>query len=257
MTKTVWIIGASAGIGRALAQKLAKQGYNIALSARNEESLKEAASELDKGAKSWVSPCDASDVKSLKASYKDLTKKAGRLDIIVFAAGIYDPMPLGSYDHKKSIQTLDVNLGGAFNVFEAVREQALDASTPLHLAWVASVAGYRGLPGSCAYGASKAALINFAEIQKAELEKHNTKVQVINPGFVKTRLTEKNNFEMPMQITVEEAAESIAKGLESSKFEILFPSVFGFIMKMLRVMPYWLYFKLSKQLVQDNKEDKR
>ncbi len=252
MTKIAWIIGASTGIGKATARCLQDDGYGVVLSSRRKDSLVKAAKDMSSQTSVMTVPCDVTDLESLHTAKTQILNSHGKIDLVVFMAGIYDPMSLKDYDHKKALMTLDVNLKGAFHVFEAMRQEALDPLTPLHLAWTASVAGYRGLPNSGAYGASKAALINFVEIQKAELKNFNTKVQIINPGFVKTRLTDKNDFEMPMQISTTEAAESIKKGLRKSKFEILFPSAFGIIMKIIRMLPYWLYFKLAQKL---NKAD--
>ena len=170
---------------------------------------------------------------------------------MVFAAGIYTPMSLKHYNHQQSLETLNVNLTGAFNVFETLKEEALSEKR-CHFVWISSVAGYRGLPNSGAYGVSKAALINFAEIQRVELERHNTKVQVVNPGFVKTRLTDKNDFPMPSLLTSEQAANYIYKGLLKKGFEINFPPLFSFVMKALRIMPNWFYIYLIQKLLKED-----
>ena len=262
MTKTIWIIGASSGIGKATAMALRAEGHNIVLSARDEEALKAVKSAMltekkqdahdqDRSADEsiLVAPLDVLDEKSIRTAKSHIVDTFGKLDVMIFMAGIYDPMPLTQYDHKKSLQTLRINLEGAFTVFECIKEEALDPKKSLHLVWTASVAGFRGLPQACAYGVSKAGLQHFAEIQRLELETMNTKVQVINPGFVKTRLTDKNEFEMPMRITPEEAGKAICKGLKSNGFEILFPTGFGLFMKCLRMMPIWLYFKITRNLI--------
>lgn len=246
--KTAWIIGASYGIGRALAENLNQQGWNLVLSARTEKPLKDLQKGLSSEGETWVVPCDVAKEPSLKKAYEKIQKISGKVDLVVFAAGIYTPTSLEQYNHKDALNTLNVNLSGAFNVFEVIRSHALDPRRPLHLVWVASVAGYRGLPNSGAYGASKAALINFAEVQRAELGAFNTKVQVVNPGFVKTRLTDKNTFQMPMLISPEKAAEYIARGLKSRRFDIAFPPFFAFILKLLRILPDFLYFKIAKRL---------
>ena len=251
-SKVVWIIGSSSGIGKATAIQLQNDGYFVVLSSRDEKALTQAQSDLSNPKESMISTCDVTDLESLKAAKKKILDSKNTIDLVIFAAGVYDPMPLDSYDHDQSLLTLNVNLIGAFNVFELMKQEALDDKTPLHLAWIASVAGFRGLPRSAAYGATKAALINFAEIQRVELRDKKTNVQVINPGFVKTRLTDKNSFEMPMRITSKEAAKAIVSGLKSSKFEIIFPTAFGIIMKSLRMMPNWMYLKLASKI--DEKE---
>lgn len=248
MAKVAWIIGASSGIGRALSIKLSQEGYRLAVSARSSEPLSNLLKAL-KGTHHSIHPCDVSQLKTVQKAYQDIIGFFPTLDLIVFAAGIYIPMSLDQYDHKKSLETLEVNLTGAFNVFEVIKKQAFSKDHPLHLAWISSVAGYRGLPNSGAYGVSKAGLINFAETQRTELKNCNTKVQVINPGFVKTRLTDKNDFEMPMILTPETSADYIFKGLQSSKFDISFPPLFATIMKLFRVLPDCIFFKIAQKML--------
>lgn len=248
MTRTAWIIGASSGIGKALALNLSRERYDLALSARSQEPLQDILKGLPKGPKNTSHPCDVSELKTLQAAYKAILGEHGKVDLMIFAAGVYTPMPLSEYDHKKSLATLDVNLTGALNTFEVIKEAATSKDHPLHLVWIGSVAGYRGLPNSCAYGISKAGLMSFAEIQRTELKELNTKVQLVSPGFVKTRLTDKNTFEMPMIISTEKAADYIAKGIKSDKFDIAFPPLFAFIMKLLRCLPDFLFFKIAKKM---------
>ena len=248
MAKVAWIIGASSGIGKALAQRLSRDGYCLALSARSAVPLKKVLEELPKGGKNSSYPCDVSKLTTLEAAYKNILKAHGKVDLMVFAAGIYTPMPLTKYDHKKSLETVNVNLIGALNTFEVLKKAAISKDHPLHLVWIGSVAGYRGLPNSSAYGMSKAGLIAFAEIQHTELKDLNTKVQLVSPGFVKTRLTDKNAFEMPMIISAEQAADYIGNGIQSNKFDISFPPLFAFTMKILRILPDFLFFKIAKKM---------
>lgn len=251
MSKVAWVIGASTGIGKALSQKLSTEGYTVALSARTEEALSSFREELEAlGSYALCVPCDVTDLESLKNAKEMILKDFKSIDLMVFAAGIYTPMSLKHYNHQQSLETLNVNLTGAFNVFETLKEEAL-SEKKCHLVWISSVAGYRGLPNSGAYGVSKAALINFAEIQRIELENHNTKVQVVNPGFVKTRLTDKNDFPMPSLLTSEQAADYIYNGLFKGVFEINFPPLFAFSMKTLRIMPNWLYIYLVQKLLKE------
>lgn len=253
MMKTAWIIGASSGIGHHLALQLARDGYAVALSARRQNALKKVAADLADSSQTYILPLDVMDLASIESARDRLLEQAGTIDLVVFAAGIYTPMPLEEFDLETSLQTLDVNLNGAFRVYHALKDFMQDPLTPFHMAWVASVAGYRGLPGAAAYGASKAALINFAEIQRSEMGEHNTKIQVINPGFVKSQLTDKNTFEMPMMISPEKAATYIIKGLHKDKFEIAFPPLFVFFMKLLRLMPYSLFFKVMQKVAKDQR----
>lgn len=242
-----WLIGASSGIGEALAIDLAEKGHKIILSARNETHLNAIASQIGKE-KCYVGRCDVLDLKSLQDVYNTFHTPDAPITQVIFAAGIYDPMPLKNFDIVMANRIIDTNLKGALNVFEVIKNQACDPSMYLHLAWISSVAGYRGLPNSGAYGVSKAALINFAELQAAELSHLNTKVQVINPGFVRTQLTDKNTFKMPMIISPKKAAHYIHKGLNSSSFDIHFPKYFTLWVKLLRLIPDSWYFSLSKFL---------
>lgn len=254
MTKVAWIIGASFGIGRSVALKLAEEDYVLALSARNSKPLEALLKEFPKNNSHSIHPCDVSKTKTLQKAYENIIKTHKQLDLVIFAAGIYWPMPLLKYDHKKSSEILDVNLGGALNTFEVVKDFATSREHFFHLVWIASVAGYRGLPNACTYGVSKAGLINFAETQRIELKALNTKVQVVNPGFVKTRLTDKNAFEMPSRISSERAANYIVKGMKSSKFEISFPPLFSFIMKVFRLMPDVLFFSIAENIGKSEKK---
>ena len=248
MNKRIWIIGASTGIGREVARHLSQEGHRVALSARTKPALEELVKTLPQPDESLVAACDVTDPGSLQKAFKQITKAWGGLDVMIFAAGVYTPMMLKDFNLGICQDVLNVNLTGAFNVFDVMKESALNPNTPLHLVWVASVAGYRGLPSGAAYGASKAGLINFVEAQRTELRKCNTKVQVVNPGFVKTRLTNKNTFDMPMIMTPEKAAEKIVRGMKKRRFEIAFPWAFVLIMKTLSLLPNWLYFLIANKL---------
>jgi short-subunit dehydrogenase len=248
MRKVAWIIGASTGIGKSLALLLARCGYDLAISARSQPNLELVRMQMQESKECAIFPCDVLDVNSIEAAYAGVITHYGGVDLIIYAAGIYTPMPLKAFDLQKAHEILHINLGGAFNVFSVVKGRAL-SHDPLHLVWIASVAGFRGLPNSGAYGASKAGLISFSEIMRAELAPYNTKVQVVNPGFVKTRLTELNDFPMPMLITPESAAHYILKGINSNRFNITFPWTFGVFMKILRLMPDFLYFKIAKRFL--------
>ncbi len=239
--KSVWIIGCSSGIGEALAKELHDQGSNLVLSARNEDKLNALNNELDQ--KHQVLPLDAGNPQAMiKAS-----KSIKNLDSVVFLAAIYSPHS----DTPKPIEfvhdMINVNLGGAFNTVYAVRD-LFEKQGYGHIALCGSVAGYRGLPNGQPYCATKAAIINYAESLKIELEPKNIKVQVINPGFVKSPLTDKNEFDMLMIMETKDAAKALAKGLSSNRFEINFPWGFTVIMKLIRALPQCLYFMLSRQM---------
>ena len=242
MTHT-WIIGASAGIGKALARELAGRGHRIALSARNEEALRQLHGELP-GNGHLVLTLDVSDSKTVRRARENILRRWPQVDRVIYMAGIYQPMRMGEMDLDETGKILEVNLLGAFHITETVLPALLEQPGS-QLAFCASVAGYRGLPGSQPYGASKAGLINMVESLKAE---HGSKIDIklINPGFVDSRLTDKNNFYMPARISTEAAARAIASGLESSRFEIHFPRRFTAIMKLLHALPHWIYYKIMR-----------
>lgn len=240
--KSVWIIGCSSGIGEALAKELHNQGAALILSARSESKLN-ALNNNELDGKHQVLPIDVGDSHAMI----EAGKKIKNLDSVVFLAVIYSPHS----DTPKPIDfvhsMINVNLGGAFNTVYAVRD-LFEKQGYGHIALCGSVAGYRGLPNGQPYCATKAAIVNYAESLKIELEQKNIKVQVINPGFVKSPLTDKNEFDMPMIMETKDAAKALAKGLSSNRFEINFPWTFTTIMKLIRGLPQWLYFMLARQM---------
>lgn len=243
--KTIWIIGASSGIGEALARELARRGARLVLSARSKDKLETLNSALGGG--HIVQSFDAGDANAMQQAFEDIKGQITSLDSVLFMAAIYTP-----HDGKsKSIGLIEdmlrVNLGGAFNTVTTVQE-FMEQQGHGQIILCGSVAGYRGLPLGQPYCASKAAIISLAESLKIELAPKNIDVKVICPGFVKTPLTDKNKFAMPMIITAEEAASAIAKGMQGRAFEIHFPKKFTLMMKLLRVIPYALYFALMRQV---------
>ena len=244
--KYIWILGASSGIGAALAKELADRGAILALSARREEKLEELAKTLA-GENHIIAPLDVSDPASIKAAQDHILAQAPHIDSAIFMAAIYSP-----HDGEKKTLSfihdiLDVNLGGAFNLVDCLQEQ-FEKQGYGQLVLCASVAGYRGLPGGQPYCATKAALINLGESLRIELEPKNIDVKIICPGFVKTPLTHKNDFSMPMIIEADEAARAIAKGLISRSFEIHFPKKFTLIMKVLRILPNVVYVGIARKM---------
>ena len=237
--KHIWIIGASSGIGEALAKELSAQGAQLILSARSEEKLNNLNETMDN--KHTVLTVDAGSPDSLLST----AQKIEKIDSVVFMAAIYAPHSNETKDISFIHEMIKVNLGGAFNTVNAVLP-VFEKQGFGQIALCASVAGYRGLPYGQPYCATKAAIINYAESLKIELENKNIDIKVINPGFVKTPLTDKNDFPMPMMISAEDAAQSLAKGLKSNSFEIHFPKKFTFIMKIIDILPRFLYFPLSR-----------
>lgn len=244
--KTCWLIGASEGIGRALALGLAREGVTLALSARQADKLAQLQSEL-KGSGHLSVPVDASDASAVANAYGQIKTQIGVPDMVIYNAGIYEPMPIAAWDLPTIERTMSVNLMGAFYTVDALRADFL-ARHSGRLVMVSSVAAYRGLPKSMAYGASKAALTNLTESLRIELQPHGITVQLVSPGFVKTRLTAKNNFPMPFAVTPEEAATRIVNGIARDVYEIHFPRRFSFFMKLLRILPNRLFFFLANKL---------
>ena len=243
--KHVWLIGASEGIGAALALALSKAGANVALSARNAVALQSLNGQLAP-ANHLVVPLDVTDDLSVNAAWATINQQWPLVDMVIYNAGTYEPMDAQHFDLAKVERMVDVNFRGALRVLSTFLP-AWIARGSGHIALVGSVAGYRGLPSAMGYGASKAAMIHLAENLKADLANTDITVQIINPGFVKTRLTQKNDFAMPCIITPEAAADFIMNGLLSQKFEIHFPKRFSLFLKFLSLLPASLYFALLKK----------
>ncbi len=239
--KYIWLIGASEGIGAALAQQLAAAGATVAISARNAALLNEVAAATASPA-TRVLPLDVTDDAQVAKAWQDLLDAWGQVDRVIYNAGAYVPMSAQQFDLASVRKVVDVNLNGALRVLSHALPYFIGRNSG-HIALVGSVAGYRGLPASMGYGLSKAALIHLAENLRADLVATPIGVSIINPGFVKTRLTDKNDFHMPAMITPEQAATSIMHGFAQDAFEIHFPKRFTFGMKLLRYLPYALYFR--------------
>lgn len=238
--KRVWIVGASTGIGEALARELAARGARLLLSARHAERLQKLAAELS-GAQALL--LDVSVAQSWAPAAAEAQALLGGLDLVVFNAGTYEPLRAWELTPQKIRATLDVNLLGVMDGVAAVLPAMLAAGQG-HLVIVGSVAGYRGLPKAAVYGPSKAALINFAESIRMDLAPRGIAVTLISPGFVATPLTAQNDFHMPALITPQVAASEILKGLARGEFEIHFPKRFSRFLKLLRLLPARLYFAL-------------
>lgn len=245
----IWITGASAGIGRALALRMARDGWRVAASARRADELAELAREAG-GLPGTIHayPLDVTDQAAVWEAVATIEHELGAIDVSVLNAGTHEPTPAATFAAATLRRLLEVNVIGVANGLEAVLPRLIARRTG-RVAIVASVAGYGGLPNAAAYGATKAALINLAEAMRPKLLQRGVILQVINPGFVKTPLTDKNDFAMPFLISAEDAAEVIRRGLQSDRFEIAFPTLFVRLMKLVRVLPYRLYFRLTAKLV--------
>ena len=243
--KKVWIIGASSGIGAALARAVYKAGATMILSARSEEKLDQINEDL--GSHHTVLPLDVADQPAFVEAIKT---HAGACDSILFLPAIYTPGNLTASKLEDVNHSIAVNLTSAMTLAHTA-EHVMKRGSQLVLC--ASVAGYRGLPNGQPYCATKAAIINLAESLKTDWAPKGIDVKMISPGFVRTPLTDKNDFKMPMVIEPKEAADKIVRGMMSKAFEIHFPKGFTYIVKLLNFMVYPLFFWLMKGLAEKRK----
>lgn len=245
--KHIWIIGASSGIGAALALELSTRGAKIALSARRADELHDVKNSLS-GDGHLVMPMDVSVIDDVASTHRKIKAEWKTLDSVIFLAAIYAFHSPKRKDIDFIHKMMDVNVKGAMTVTETVLS-TFQSQGYGQIALCGSIAGYRGLPNGQPYCAGKAAIINYAESLKVEMEPANIDVKVINPGFVETPLTDKNDFPMPMMIKAEDAANRIANGLQSRRFEIDFPKRMTYLMKFLRHLPNCLYFMVARYMV--------
>jgi len=244
--KVAWITGAGKGIGRAVALKLARSGWTVGASARTRSDLDALAAEAPPGAVRPF-PLDITDPAATEKVVADIERELGGIDLALLNAGTYLPTGVQPFDLTAFRYQFDINVTGTLNGLAALVPR-LTSRYRGHVAVVSSVAGYRGLPRAAAYGATKAALINMCEALRVELEPTGVSVSVICPGFVRTPLTDKNEFPMPFLISAEEAAEYIVRGLAARRFEIAFPPLFAWMMKILRILPDQIFFRIARRL---------
>jgi short-subunit dehydrogenase len=239
---TVWLVGASTGIGRATASALHALGAQVVVSARKAQAL-DAFVQAHPGARALA--LDVTDAQAVQAAAMQLQAR-GPLDCVVYCAGHYQAMRAFAMDVPNMQRHMEVNYTGALQVLNAVLPAML-ARGAGHISLVGSVAGYRGLPNSLAYGPTKAALINLAETLYLDLHDKGIGVSIINPGFVQTPLTANNQFDMPALLTPAQAAQAIVKGWARGAFEIHFPKRFTLWMKALRLLPNRMFFALVRK----------
>ena len=240
--KTVWIVGASSGIGQATAAALHAEGAKVFVSARNQLAL-DAFVQEHQG--SIALALDAEDASAVKTAAQTIFA-AGSLDLVLYCAGYYREMRATTFDLPDMLKHQQVNYVGALYVLDAVLPHFL-ARKAGHISLISSVAGYRGLPKSLAYGPTKAALNNLAETLYLDLQDSGIGVSLVCPGFVETQLTAQNKFTMPGLITPEKAAQAILQGWRKGQFEIHFPKRFTLWMKALSLLPNLLYFPLIRK----------
>lgn len=246
--KRIWLIGASHGIGAALVPELIAAGARLIISARSIEPLDALAA--PHGQEHCIAvPCDVTSLHSVADAATQSLAAYGGLDMVIYNAGTYTPMSSLEFDLDAVEAMIDVNLHGALRVLSCVLPVMRVQPDGGTIVLVGSVAGYRGLPKAMGYGLSKAALIHLAENLRQDGEESNIRVQIVNPGFVRTRLTEQNRFAMPMMISPQQAASAIMRGLRSGVYEIHFPRAFTYTLKLLSLLPHRLYFWLSSRLM--------
>lgn len=245
--KRVWLIGASSGIGRAVAESLHARGAQVIVSARQQVALDDF---VRKHPNSQALVLDVTEAPSITTATQTLLAD-GPLDLVCYCAGYYQAMRATALDLPELLKHQQVNVTGALHVLAAVVPALLEAARngrEPHLSLMASVAGWRGLPESVAYGPTKAALINLAETFFLDLRPKGVGVSVINPGFVDTPLTAKNQFSMPALLSPEQAATAIIKGWRRGDFDIHFPKRFTCVLRLMRCLPYRWYFALVHRM---------
>jgi NADP-dependent 3-hydroxy acid dehydrogenase YdfG len=236
--KRYWLVGASEGLGAALAQKMSAAGATLILSARNGDRLAEVAKDLP-GEATCVE-IDVADDESVARAAKDV----GEIDGLVFLAGVYWPFPATEWNAEQAVTMADVNFTGAFRVLGHVVPRMVERDEG-HIVITGSLSGFRGLPGAIGYAASKAGVMSLAESMRCDLWRTGVRVQCANPGFIKTRLTDKNDFNMPFLMTPDQAADEMIRLMEDKNaFDRHFPKLFSWVFRVSRFFPNWLYYRL-------------
>jgi len=250
--KTIWITGGSTGIGKALAIKFADEGWNVAISARRIELLNELSEKYENISSFQL---DVTDKLRCKEVFNNIKEKYENIDICFFSTGTWDPKKEKDIDVEQMEEVFRVNFFGTVNSIKAVEKYFKDNKRGI-ITIVSSIAGYRGLPNSTGYGPSKSALNNLAESLYFDFKRYNVRVSLVSPGFIKTPMTDKNDFKMPFLKTTEYAAEKIYDGLINKKnFEIHFPKSLTLILKILSLLPSKIYFSLIGKMTKYQKKN--
>ena len=249
INKCIWITGASTGIGKALALKLASEGFKVAVSARSIQNLKKLKKE-SKSLKGLIRtyPLNINFREKVVSTFNKIEKELGGVGTVILNAAVNEPANSQNFSSKKLENIMHVNYVGTVNCLDPVIKKFTKRKNG-KIAVVASLAGYIGFPYSSAYCPTKAALISLCESLRSDLEQYNVILQIINPGFVKTAMTDKNNFYMPFLISSKKSAEYIYKGLQTNHFEIFYPKIFGYILKILKLLPYFLLLPILKSML--------
>ena len=248
--KVIWITGASTGIGKALAIKFSKNGWKVAISARRLELLEEI-SKKNENIFSFL--LDVTNKDECSKVFSEIKNKFGQIDLCIFSTGTWDPKKEKEIDVEQIENVMKVNFFGTVNSIKSVEKYFKELGKG-HISIVSSIAGYRGLPNSTGYGPSKSALNNLTESLYFDFKRYGVRVSLISPGFIKTPMTDKNDFKMPFLKTTEYAAEKIYNGLvNTNAFEIHFPKQLTIVLKILKILPNWLYLRLVGKLTKYQK----
>ncbi len=240
-----WVTGASSGIGRAVAERLAARGMKVAISARSGDELAAIAATSDQ---ITAFPLDITDNDAIARTIDDIEDRLGPIDLGLFCAATWSVQDVETLEVEAVQKGMTVNFNGTAGTLVPLAHRMMRRGSG-RLGIVASVAGYRGLPRSAAYAPTKAALINLAECLQPDLVRHGVAVSIINPGFVKTPMTDNNDFPMPFLMEVDAAADAIVKGLERGHYEIAFPWQMVGILKTMRLLPNRLFLWLMRRTV--------
>ncbi|MDP3262224.1 MAG: SDR family NAD(P)-dependent oxidoreductase [Tabrizicola sp.] len=235
--KRYWLVGASEGLGLALARKLSAAGADLILSARNPETL--AATVASLPGKATALPLDVGSPDSVNTAAATL----GLIDGVVFLAGVYWPVDAKAWDATQVEAMCDINFTGCARVIGAALP-GMVARGQGHVVITGSLSGFRGLPGAIGYAASKAGTMVLAESLYADLRRSGITVQLANPGFIKTRLTAKNDFTMPFIMEPEAAADIMFRHMMTDRFKISFPTLFSLLFRGGQFLPDWLYYRM-------------
>lgn len=235
--KRYWLVGASDGLGAALARKMNAAGVHVIVSARSEEKLASLVKSLPGPASYEV--VDVSDDESVRAA----AEAVGEVDGVVYLAGVYWPFGAQDWNAKEATAMADINFTGLIRVMGQIVPQMV-ARDNGHVVITSSLTGFRGLPGSIGYTASKAGTMSLAECMYADLRKTGVQVQVANPGFIKTQLTAKNDFAMPFIMEPEAAAQIMFDHMQTDRFKISFPRVFSWVFRLSQFLPDWIYYRV-------------
>lgn len=235
--KRYWLIGASEGLGRALAMTLSRAGAEVIVSARSQDRLDALVAELP--GKSRAVAVDVTDRHAVEQAAQDI----GPIDGMIYLAGVYWPMAAQDWNSDQAEAMAEINFLGGIRAVGAVLPGMIDRGQG-HIVLTGSLSGFRGLPGAIGYSASKAGLMALGESMQADLRKSPIRVQLANPGFIKTRLTDKNDFRMPFIMTPEEAAQDMFELMNSDAFKRSFPMLFSWVFRLSQFLPDWAYYRL-------------